>query len=214
MSSIRDLVEEFVDHLSTALETQVVARARLAVEAALAGRALPKGNGRLSAAALTITAGGVRKPRKKAPVQLCPVPGCSERAAPIFGMVCAKHKDVSKTKIRQYREARRAGKLAAKGATKTGGRKGAKAAQPRRARARKAPAQKVSARRSVAKPRKASTSPKVEIVQKPAQVRAGAAATRVKAAPVPPAPAQAAAPVLVNCGAMILAQISCALPAG
>src|SRR5215468_1772543 len=123
MSSIRDLVEEFVDQLSAALENQVVTRARLAVDAALAGRALPKGNGRLGAAAITMTAAGLglRKPRKKAPVQLCPVPGCTERAAPIFGMVCAKHKDVSKTKIRQYREARRAGKLAAKnGSPSTG----------------------------------------------------------------------------------------------
>jgi hypothetical protein len=38
------------------------------------------------------------------------VPGCKNRAAPIFGMVCSKHKDVSKAKIKEYREARRAKK--------------------------------------------------------------------------------------------------------
>ena len=51
-----------------------------------------------------------RKPRKKGPKQLCPVPGCKNPAAPVFGMVCAKHKDLPKAKIKQYREARRAKK--------------------------------------------------------------------------------------------------------
>src|SRR5215471_12107026 len=123
MSSIRDLVEEFVDQLSHALETQAVVRARRAVEAALAGHSIPQGNGRARAAVVAVTAAGIgaRRPRKKPPIQLCPVPGCTERAAPIFGMVCAKHKDVPKTKIRQYREARRAGKLAAKNRRASGG---------------------------------------------------------------------------------------------
>jgi hypothetical protein len=44
-----------------------------------------------------------KKKRRKAPIQLCPVPRCSERAAPVFGMVCAKHKDVAKSKIKKYR---------------------------------------------------------------------------------------------------------------
>lgn len=42
--------------------------------------------------------------------QLCPVPNCQKRAAPVFGMVCSDHKDLPKAKIRQYREARRAAK--------------------------------------------------------------------------------------------------------
>ena len=45
------------------------------------------------------------------PRQFCPVPGCKNPAAPVFGMVCAKHKDVAKSKIKKYREARRAKKL-------------------------------------------------------------------------------------------------------
>jgi hypothetical protein len=39
------------------------------------------------------------------------VPYCRNAAAPIFGMVCAKHKDVPKAKIKKYREARKAKKL-------------------------------------------------------------------------------------------------------
>ena len=54
------------------------------------------------------------KPRKKPPRQLCPVPGCKNTAAPIFGMVCAKHKDLPKAKIKEYREKRRAAKASAK----------------------------------------------------------------------------------------------------
>ena len=52
--------------------------------------------------------------RRKAPRQLCPVPGCKNPAAPVFGMVCAKHKDLAKAKIKKYREARRAQKTKAK----------------------------------------------------------------------------------------------------
>ena len=46
--------------------------------------------------------------RRKGPIQLCPVPGCGERAAPVFGMVCGKHKNLAKATIKKYREARRA----------------------------------------------------------------------------------------------------------
>jgi hypothetical protein len=45
----------------------------------------------------------VVKPRKK---QLCPVPNCKGLAAPIFGMVCSKHKAVAKSKIAKYRKLR------------------------------------------------------------------------------------------------------------
>ena len=54
------------------------------------------------------------KPRKKPPRQFCPVPGCKNPAAPVFGMVCAKHKDMPKAKIKKFREARRAKKLGIK----------------------------------------------------------------------------------------------------
>ena len=45
--------------------------------------------------------------RRSGPVQLCPVPKCKNRAAPVYGMVCADHKDVPKKTIAKYREARR-----------------------------------------------------------------------------------------------------------
>jgi hypothetical protein len=55
-----------------------------------------------------------RAQRRKGPIQLCPVPGCTNRAAPVFGMVCSKHKDLPKATIKKYREARRARKASGK----------------------------------------------------------------------------------------------------
>ena len=119
---IRQLVADFTERLQAAVDEISVARAREAVMHALGekrGR-LPKG----MAAILG------RKPRRKGPRQLCPVPGCENAAAPVFGMVCAEHKDVPKTKIKKYREARRAAKLDAK--TKGGPKASAPARGPRR----------------------------------------------------------------------------------
>jgi hypothetical protein len=48
--------------------------------------------------------------RRKGPIQLCPVPRCKERAAPVFGMLCAKHKSTPKKLVAKYRAARRARK--------------------------------------------------------------------------------------------------------
>lgn len=56
------------------------------------------------------------KPRKKGPVQLCPAPGCKDRAAPVFGMLCGKHKGAPKATVAKWREARR--KAAAKPVSK------------------------------------------------------------------------------------------------
>jgi hypothetical protein len=117
MSNIQSIVDDFANQLSTLIEEQVLARARIAVAEALGGASGKRGPGRppklatlakLSASGLLDGTG--RKRRKKAPPQLCPVPGCKNRAAPIFGMVCSTHKDVPKAKIKQYREARRAKK--------------------------------------------------------------------------------------------------------
>ena len=105
MDSIRTLVSQFTDQLSSLIEGQAMERARAAVESALGGgvrRGRPT-----KALAVTVA----KKPRKKGPLQLCPVPGCKNPAAPVYGMVCANHKNVAKTKIRKYREARKAKKL-------------------------------------------------------------------------------------------------------
>jgi hypothetical protein len=109
-SHIQDVVQEFVDSLSSLIEQDAVARAREAVLNAFGSRApavaLSRGPGQ---AKLSAAGRGGRK-RRKGPIQLCPVPGCTNRAAPVFGMVCSKHKDLPKAEIKKHREARRASK--------------------------------------------------------------------------------------------------------
>ena len=113
-SSLRSMVDDFVGRLISAVEADATSRARQMVIAAVGGGALPKRRGRPPklgsrlgspyAAFLGAT------PVRRRPKQLCPVPGCNNPAAPVFGMVCAKHKDVAKATIKKYREARRATK--------------------------------------------------------------------------------------------------------
>jgi hypothetical protein len=109
MTNVHTLVTEFTTRLSSLIEGQTIDRARAAVQSALGGGASRRGR---PPQARALTPSG--KLRKKPPRQLCPVPGCKNPAAPVFGMVCAKHKDVPKAKIKKYREARRAKKLKAK----------------------------------------------------------------------------------------------------
>ena len=99
--NIRDLISDFATKLAHIIESETIVRARDTAEAALGGNH----RGRLA-----LSASNGRKARRKGPKQLCPVPGCKNPAAPVFGMVCAKHKDVPKAKIKKYREARRAKK--------------------------------------------------------------------------------------------------------
>jgi hypothetical protein len=113
--NIKTLVADFATQLSALIQSQVTERARAAVLSAFDGPAR-RAPGRPPKMAAAIAEAPVSKParkkaRKKAPPQLCPVPGCKNMAAPIFGMVCAKHKDMPKAKIKAFREARRAKKL-------------------------------------------------------------------------------------------------------
>lgn len=106
--SIAAIVSQFINQLSTAIEAEALDRAREAVLSAV-GVGDRRGPGRPP---------GPRRgpgrppgrPRKKPPTQFCPVPGCKNRAAPVFGMVCRDHKDVPKAKIKKYRAERRAEK--------------------------------------------------------------------------------------------------------
>jgi hypothetical protein len=107
---IQTLVEEFTDRLASLVEGQIMERARAVVIGALGDE---NGGSRGRPPKALVFAVG-KKPRKKSPLQLCPVPGCKNPAAPVFGMVCAKHKDLPKAKIKKFREARRAKKLKAK----------------------------------------------------------------------------------------------------
>jgi hypothetical protein len=113
MNGLSALITDFTVRLAAALEREASERARASVLAAFSKGlgAQPKRRGR-PPKALGASAGALvgKKPRKKVPIQLCPVPGCKNPAAPIFGMVCAKHKDLPKAKIKKYREARRAAK--------------------------------------------------------------------------------------------------------
>jgi len=106
MDNIRTLVSEFADQLSSLIEDHAMQRARAAVESALGVGNGARRRGRPPKAMAPVAS-------KKLPRQFCPVPGCKNPAAPVFGMVCAKHKDVPKAKITKYREARRAKKLKA-----------------------------------------------------------------------------------------------------
>jgi hypothetical protein len=121
--SIADIVTQFVEQLTNAIEVEALGRARDAVLAAVGGSgAVVKGPGRPA---------GVRRgpgrppgrPRKKPPIQYCPVPGCKNRAAPVFGMVCGDHRNVPKAQIKKYRAQRKAEK------TKTAGKAAGKSAK-------------------------------------------------------------------------------------
>ena len=126
---IRDIVEEFVTRLSSLIEQDTVSRAREAVLSAIGGGARGRAlRGQLSngVAGLIGAGRGPGRKRRKGPVQLCPVPGCKNRAAPVFGMVCAEHKGVPKAQIKKYREQRRARKGGGKPVAGKRGRRKAK----------------------------------------------------------------------------------------
>jgi hypothetical protein len=102
------LVTNFTVQLATLMEQTMAQRIQAALDGAIAppkrGRGRPPKDG-FSLAAYTVAT-------KKRPKQLCPVPGCKNPAAPVFGMVCADHKNVAKSKIKEYRAKRRAAKAA------------------------------------------------------------------------------------------------------
>jgi hypothetical protein len=103
MQTIEQLTEKFTTDLTLILENNARERAKAFILRGIQG--LPEAKA---------ANGHAKHARKKAPRQLCPVPGCKNPAAPVFGMVCAKHKNVSKKTIAKYRAARRAKKEAAR----------------------------------------------------------------------------------------------------
>jgi hypothetical protein len=110
---IRTLVQNFVTSLVAAVEQTTTQRIQAALMSGVNGGVPRRGPGRPRKNPLfTPTALAVLStaPAKKRAKQLCPVPGCKNAAAPVFGMVCAKHKDIPKAKIKEYREARRKAK--------------------------------------------------------------------------------------------------------
>jgi hypothetical protein len=99
------MVEAFVNQIVDAVEAESVRRVREAV-AATFGPPSPRRPVRPVGGASALPTAPVRH----RPKQLCPVPGCTGVAAPVFGMVCAEHKDVPRAKIKEYRSQRRADK--------------------------------------------------------------------------------------------------------
>jgi len=94
-------IETFTRQIVATVEAAVTQRIQAALADAL-GVPQKRGPGRPPKQAVARVAPVAA--RKK---QLCPVPGCKNPAAPIFGMVCKDHKNVAKSKIKKYREERR-----------------------------------------------------------------------------------------------------------
>jgi hypothetical protein len=110
--NISTIVENFANQLVAAVEESAVQRIQAALSGAF-GAPQKRGPGRppkqVAATPASTPAASVQK-RKSPPKQLCPVPGCKNVAAPVFGMVCKDHRNVAKSKIEKYRKERRAGK--------------------------------------------------------------------------------------------------------
>jgi hypothetical protein len=108
---IRTLVQSFVTQLVAAVEQTTTQRIQAALMSGVNGGVPKRGPGRPRKNPIfTPAALAALGPTKKRAKQLCPVPGCKNPAAPVFGMVCSKHKDIPKAKIKEYRDARRKSK--------------------------------------------------------------------------------------------------------
>ena len=104
MKTIQQITSQFIEDLTSIVK----ADAREQAMAAIGGSNGVKSSKKVASGGAPMVTKAMKAKRRKGPIQLCPVPGCGERAAPVFGMVCGKHKDLPKATIKKYREARRA----------------------------------------------------------------------------------------------------------
>jgi hypothetical protein len=106
---IQSAISEFAHRLTSLIESDAMARARDTVIRAFTNGSKPR-RGRPPGSGVTLSSsvGVGGKPRRKRAKVFCPVPGCKNVAAPVFGMVCGQHRDVPKAKIKKYRAARKA----------------------------------------------------------------------------------------------------------
>ena len=147
--NITSIVESFVSQITTAMEASMVDRIQAAIAGALGAPAKRRPGRPPKKAVAGVARVAERSAGKKTrPKQLCPVPGCKNVAAPIFGMVCKDHKNVAKSKIAKYR-AERKGKATPASATRPAAAKKAKKATPKVARARKLQGQYLGALKSL-----------------------------------------------------------------
>ena len=142
-------IEAFTNQLVAAVEAAAAQRIQAALAGAF-GAPQKRGPGRPPkhlAPMAPIPLASVPTPARKK--QLCPVPGCTNPAAPVFGMVCKEHKNVAKSKIKKYRQARREGTVTQATGAKPATPKKAKKATPKVARARKLQGQYLGALKSL-----------------------------------------------------------------
>jgi hypothetical protein len=115
MPSISDLsprTQAALAELVAAIEAETRANIQRLIGGEAAAPAKRRGRPPKSAAGTTAlavvqkaaTVAAPAKPRRKPPKQLCPVPGCKNVAAPIFGMLCKEHKGTPKRLVKKYRE--------------------------------------------------------------------------------------------------------------
>lgn len=120
MNTVQDLVSQFTTDLTTAIQGMItdaigsVGTSAPAKPGKKRGRP-PGSKNKVSANGVSVKKAPAAKPAKaRKPSDpkryLCPVPKCTGKAAPVFGMVCAKHKDLPKGKIKEYRKALAAAK--------------------------------------------------------------------------------------------------------
>ena len=114
--TITTLVEEFISQVTAAVESAAAQRIQGAIAGAF-GAPQKRGPGRPARQAVGPVAEMNMAGKKTRPKQFCPVPGCKNVAAPVFGMVCKDHKNVAKSKIKKYR-AERMGKSSPASAAK------------------------------------------------------------------------------------------------
>ena len=149
--NISTLVENFAHQLVAAVETSAVQRIQAALAGAF-GDSQKRGPGRPPRQLATTTAhmaSASTLQRKSPPKQLCPVPGCKNVAAPVFGMVCKEHRNVAKSKIEKYRKDRREGRGAQAPSAKPATVKNVKRTTPKVVRARKLQGQYLGALKSL-----------------------------------------------------------------
>jgi hypothetical protein len=145
--NITVIVETFAIQIAAAVEESMADRLQAAIASAF-GAPPKRGPGRPAKQAVAGVAPVVARSaeKKTRPKQLCPVPGCKNTAAPVFGMVCKDHKNVAKSKIKKYREERKGIATPAKGANPTAVKK---VLSPKAARARKLQGQYMGALKSL-----------------------------------------------------------------
>lgn len=100
-NGLQEILQGFVLQMTGYIETETKQRLQSQFAAFLGLNGTPKRRGRPPQSAIALPAAGrIAKARAR---QICPVPGCKNTAAAVFGMVCKAHKDVPKSKIKQYR---------------------------------------------------------------------------------------------------------------